>query len=276
MNAFKKQCIELRKQDFTLPEIMKKTGRAKTSVYFHVKNIPLSTSKQKEIRAARIQRAYKAAEERKGKSGRSFKMFKTWDAHAVLLVAHLMFDGEITRTTCGYSNRSAALIQRVETLFRHIYDYEPKRHQNTMTGVRYIRHHNVSLAEYINTQSRALRSEIIQLPMACQREFIRAFFDDEGCMDVRLKDNRRRIRGYQKDRAMLLVIQKLLKNFEIESTLQGKNEIVITGKENLLQFQKEINFSEGVRMNGNRSNSIWKRHMKKRVLLDRAIRSFKT
>ena len=33
MNAFKEKCIELRKQDYTLSEIVEVTGRPKTSVH---------------------------------------------------------------------------------------------------------------------------------------------------------------------------------------------------------------------------------------------------
>ena len=112
-------------------------------------------------------------------------------------------------------------------------------------------------------------------PKVEQREFIRAFFDDEGCMDYRPDRNLRRVRGYQNDRSILILIQKLLTSFDIGSKLQGKNEVVITGKGNLKKFQREINFSKGVRLNPRRANSIWKKPIEKRELLDMAIKSFK-
>ena len=108
-----------------------------------------------------------------------------------------------------------------------------------------------------------------------KREFIRAFFDDEGCMDFRPKNNVRRIRGYQKDVLILKIIKTLLADLNIESRVILPNEVVISGKENLMRFEREINFSPGVYMNGNRSNSRWKKHVEKRELLRQAIASFK-
>jgi len=157
-----------------------------------------------------------------------------------------------------------------------VYEFEPKKSTDTRTGVHRISYHNVELANHMKDKANALLREIRHMSSAHQCEFLRAFFDDEGCMDYRAKHNKRRVRGYQKDKKILYLIQELLKNFGIESTLQSKNEVVISGKANLQKFQKEINFSKGVRLNPKRANSIWKKPIEKHVLLDIAIRSFKT
>ena len=276
MNAFKQQCINLRKKDCTLPEIMKITGRSKTSVYFHIKDIALSKKKQKEISENSRRRALQIAATRKGKALRPHRTFDTWTPNRVLLVAHLIFDGELRRNTCGYSNRSRALIARVEMLFRETYSFVPSRHVNAQSGVHKIYYHNVGLGIFMLKKADELLKCAKQLSRDCQKEFIRAFFDDEGCMDFRPKENRRRVRGYQKDREVLVLIQRLLVNFQIASHIKDPNEIVITGKENLKKFQKEINFSKGVRVNGKRTNNVWKKNIEKRELLDMAIKSFKT
>ncbi len=114
------------------------------------------------------------------------------------------------------------------------------------------------------------------MPLDFKREFVRAFFDDEGCMDFRPKTNHRRVRGYQKEVHVLKIVRELLEEFSIDSHIEMPNEVVIVGKDNLQRFEQEINFSPGVYMNGNRSNSRWKKHMEKRVLLRRAIESFKS
>lgn len=255
---------------------MEITGREKTSVYFHIKDIPLSEKKQKEIRLNSGKRALAVSAARKGNSAREYKKFSKWTPELVLLVAHLIFDGDLRRTTCGYSNRSKALISRVRNLFKLVYRYSAKYHFDTRSGVINIRHHNVALAGYLIGKADELVNEIEDMPHEHQREFIRAFFDDEGCMDLRPDRKHRRVRGYQNDKKILVIVQNLLKNFDIESKLQGRNEVVITGKENLKKFQKEINFSKGVRLNPNRTNSIWKKNIEKRKLLDMAIKSFKT
>ena len=275
METFKKQCIELRKQDYSLLEIAKLTGRSKTSIYYHIRGLPLSSKKILQTRKNNAEHLRNLALSRKGKSDKSFLTFDQWSPSSVSLIAHLIFDGEIKRTGCIYNNRNEALLQKVELCMKEIYRFHPSRYFNTLTGVSRISYHNVALGPYIKQKSKQLLEEVIQLPKDLKREFLVAFFDDEGCMDFRPGINARRIRGYQKDTSILKLITTLLSDFGIKSRFQKPNEVVIIGKENLIKFQKEINFSPGVYINGNRTNSIWKKHLEKRDLLDRAIASFK-
>jgi hypothetical protein len=273
MNSFKQRCIELRKQDHTLDEIAKITGRPKTSVHFHIRKIRLSSGKRSIIRVARVESAKRLAAVRRGKSARSYKKFTEWNADSVCLVAHLLFDGELKRAGCIYNNRNIPLLNRVEWCMKIVYDREPKRYLNTLTGVSRISYFNVSLAEYLKEKSENLLKDISTLGKDLQREFIRSFFDDEGCMDFRPQRNVRQIRGYQKNISTLHLIHDLLRNFDIQSHVV-RNEVVISGKENLIKFKTDINFSPGVRINGNRSNSIWRKSHEKRDLLSRAIGSY--
>jgi len=275
MNAFKQQCIELRRQDYTLPEIVKITGRPKTSVHFHIQGLPLSDQKQQDIRAANASRARQMARKRRGVSARLFKRFISWNKDLVCLVSHLVFDGEIRHEGCIYNNRNMALLDRVEDCMKTIYSLEPKRYINTFTGVSRISYFNVSLGAYIKEKSTELLGGIKTLPKELKREFLRSFFDDEGCIDYRPDRNHRRIRGYQKNVDILLLIQELLTDFGINSSIKRPNEIVIVGKDNLMKFQREINFSRGVRINGKRPNSIWKQSLEKRLILRKAIASYK-
>ncbi|MHB1163366.1 MAG: LAGLIDADG family homing endonuclease [Minisyncoccota bacterium] len=275
MIDFKTQCVTLRNKGYSINEIMEVTGRAKSSIHTHIKGIPLSKERMKQYRESSGKWIRKFALARKGKSVRSFRTFDTWSADTVLLVAHLLFDGEIAKAKCVYNNRSKALIERVESLMRERYDFEPKWHQNKETGVWRISYHNVALSAYLNKKSKELLREIKKTPLNLRREFIRAFFDDEGCMDFRPKNNSRKVRGYQKDVQILGIIKSLLADFGITARIVLPNEVVIVGKENLMRFEQEINFSRGVCMNGNRSNSRWKKHVEKRELLRQAIVSFK-
>ena len=275
MNTFKRRCIELRKQDYTLPEIVRITKRPKTSVHFHIQNLRLSDKKLRLIRESNAARARELARKKRGVSARLFKKFTEWDKELVCLVSHMVFDGEIKRAGCIYNNRSMALLDRVEHCMKKIYGMEPKRYVNKLTGVARISYFNVSLGEYIKRKAIQLLQEIPTLPMQLKREFLVSFFDDEGCIDYRPDRNHRRIRGYQKEVSMLRIIRRLLRDFDIESRIQLPNEIVIAHKENLLKFQREINFSSGVRINGNRPNSIWGKSFEKRHLLSRAISSYK-
>lgn len=275
MDSFKERCIALRKQDKSVIEIMRITGRPKSSIYQHIRDIPLSVERIRRYKIAAAARIKKYPLERKGKSVRPFSRFAHWTPDTVRLVAHLIFDGEITHGSCVYNNRSLALIRHVEMLMRSLYIFEPKQWQNQLTGVHRISYHNVALSAYMREKAANLLKEIDELSMECKKAFLRAFFDDEGCMDFRPATSQRKVRGYQKDISILALVQRLLNDFEISARVAKPNEVVIVGKENLLTFEREINFSSGVYMNGNRSNSRWKKHIEKRKLLRRAIQSFK-
>lgn len=273
MNSFKKECIALRKKDKTLNEIVAITGRSKTSVYFHIKDIPLSQAKQAKISQSTRQRAVRAAAARKGKALTPFTVFSRWTPETVLLVSHLIFDGELHHFSVGYTNRSDVLVQRVQMLIKkYLYVKLPSIRLDKRSGVTSIRYGNVELAAYLAKKSHELLQTISQMEAQNQREFIRAFFDDEGCMDF--SGATRRIRGYQKDTKILYLIITLLENYKIKASFRKPNEVVITGKENLLQFEREINFSEGVRINPNRTNSRWKKNLEKSTLLRMAIESY--
>ncbi|MDO8481872.1 MAG: LAGLIDADG family homing endonuclease [bacterium] len=275
MNAFKQQCIDLRRQDYTLPEIVHITGRPKTSVHFHIQDLPLSFEKQREIRQSRRESILRVVEKRRVRSAEAFRRFAKWDINTVCAISHFLFDGEI-RHGCIYNNRNVALIERVRHSMSKMYDFEPKFSKNQLTGVSRISYYNSELGKYVKTKAERLLRDIAVLPRNLKREFVQSFFDDEGCMDFRLAENIRRVRGYQKNVRILYLVQKLLTDLGINSNIKAPNEVVITGKENLMKFQKEINFSHGVRINGNRPNSIWKKHLEKREILRRAIKSYKT
>lgn len=277
MNAFALQCVELRRRDHTLIEIMKITGRAKSSIYPYIAAIPLSNEKRRSIQAASEARIFKHTERRRDACAKAFSPFGDWDKYTVSLVSHFLFDGEIRqRNGCIYSNRSLVLIKSVQSCMERISTIKPKHYCDKRSGVFRISYFNVIFAEYIKNKAEMLLNDITKMPKELQREFLRSFFDDEGCMDFRFVRKTRRVRGYQKNVRILFLIQTLLTNFQIESKFRQPNEIVISGKQNLIKFQNEINFSRGVRINGNRPNSIWKESLEKRELLRRAIDSFVT
>jgi len=277
MSAFKEQCVDLRERGYSIIEIMKATGRAKSSVHTHIKDIPLSKERIDQYRIASGRRIREFAIARKGKSARPFKPFEKWNKETVSLTAHLLFDGSIyPNSGCMYNNRSEALIQHVEKCMRIVYTFEPTRYTNPLTGVLRISYHNVALATYMKNKARELLQDIRNVSPNLKVEFVLAFFDDEGCIDYRPEEKRRNIRGYQKDVRILKLIRILLADFGIDARVVKPNEVVIVGKENLIRFEREINFSPGLYVNGNRSNSRWKKHIEKRELLRRAIESFKS
>ncbi len=116
-------------------------------------------------------------------------------------------------------------------------------------------------------------ANINNLSISKKRIFLQAFFDDEGCAHWR--KNKRIVRGFQKNLKILDLVKRLLEDFNIKTTIDKKyKEIIIGRKENLIKFQKEINFSPGIFINPDRKNSIWKQKLEKRYILSEMINSY--
>lgn len=275
---FKEKCIELRLKNHTLGEMVKLLKRSKTTIYFHIKDIPgtliLREKKARVYRHVLDVLRRKGIAPQKGKSmfGRKFKNFARWTPDLVNLMAHTLFDGQISKTSIYYHNRSGVLIENFRGKMKLIYEYEPTSRVKG-GGVITIGYHNAALTNFIRSRSESLIRDISNLDKECQRQFLKAFFDDEGC--VRLKNNKRFVKGYQHDNKILYLVQKLLLKLSIESKVDSRfHEIIISRKENLEKFAKEINFMPSLSVNGKRSNSVWKRDIEKREILARALNSY--
>ena len=270
------KCRVLRNKGFTLGEIIKTVELPKTTIYEHIQDIPLSIEKKKQIQENAIKRITEFSRRRKGKciSGRIVVKPKGWTTELIFLTAHFMFDGEVTGHSCIYHNRSRALINRVSFLMKKVFNLKPHSLLNKETGVHRIAYHYVELADYFRKKVKGLKKYIKVASLSEKRVFLQAFFDDEGC--VYKHGNNRKIRGYQHNLEILKLVQKLLKDFNIKSRIEEKGqEIVISGKENLIKFRNKINFSKGIYINPNRKNSIWKKKLEKRKILDYIINSYK-
>lgn len=272
------QCRKLRKEGFTLGEIAKKTRLPKTTIHGHVYDIPSSPVLEKKIRRIQEENTRRLTEfvikTRKGKCapGREISLPKDWSYDLVLIIAHFLFDGEIRTHSCVYNNRNEALIQRVESLMRKIFNLKPRYYLNRKTGVSRLFYHHVELANYIYKKSEVLKKYIKVNSLKGKRLFLKAFFDDEGSVHF----PKRLVRGFQHDPKILELVQDLLKDFGIDSRIDKKyKEIVISREENLIRFRDKINFSKGVYINPERKNSIWKQKLEKRKILERIIKGGK-
>jgi hypothetical protein len=274
------KCRNLRRKGFTLREISKLIGIPFTTIYGHVADIPISLKLKEKIRLKQIENTNRLIkfniEIRKGKCilGRIVPKPKGWSYNLIYLTAHFMFDGEINNHSCIYNNRNKVLINRVRTLMKEVFNLEPRAYLNKETGVHRISYHYVELATYILRKSKELLEYTQKATKKEKIIFLKVFFDDEGC--VGLWGKKRLVRGYQNDLNILELVQKLLKDFVIESTIDTRyKEIIISRKENLIKFQDKINFSEGIYINPDRKNSIWKQKLEKRQILQTVINSYK-
>lgn len=269
------KCKKLRRRGFTLGKIIKSTGLPKTTVYNHIFEIPLPLEIKNKIIKENLRRLKKISSRRKGKciSGRVVLKPTAWTNELLFLVAHFMFDGEIQSHSCIYHNRNEALIDRVKLLMEKVFNLESRESINKETGVHRISYHYVELADYTREKAYELKKYIQTASLPEKKIFLRAFFDDEGC--VNRSGRKRLVRGFQYDLRTLKLVQKLLKEFNIPSRIDEKyKELVISRKENLIKFRNKINFSKDIYINPERKNSVWKQKLEKREILQRIINSY--
>ena len=266
---------KLRTNGFTLTEIVNETDISKSTILHHIKNIPQSKYLKEKIRLSRLEAQKVVAASRRGKSVKTYSFLKPekWNDDLVNLIAHFLFDGRITRTSCIYYNRSEALIHIMLHKMKNLLKVSDYKTYETPNGVKRIAYHHVEIAAFVRKKAGELLHYIGSAPIEHKISFLKASFDDEG--SVTFSKNKRMVRGYQHSVEILDIIKGLLNDLEIESRIDKKYfELYIYHKENLLRFQKLINFSSGIKVNGNRSNSIWKRHLEKRKILEMAINSY--
>ncbi len=276
MLSTKEKYINLRNKGFTLGKIIQTTKLPKTTIYYHIKNISLPPEITKRIKRASAKRINEFnIKYRKGKCipGRIVLKPIGWTDKLIFLAAHFMFDGEINKAGCVYNNRSKNLISEVKDRMEEVFHLQPRDWVNKKTGVHRISYYYVELASYFRKKSQELKRYIKIASLSEKKIFLQAFYDDEGCVNIH--KNNRRVRGYQHNLEMLSLIQRLLKDFDIKSRIEEKGqEIVINGKENLIKFRGKINFSKGIFINPDRKNSIWKRKLEEREILNIAIKSY--
>ena len=272
------KCRTLRRRGFTLGEIVGTTKLPKTTVYDHIRDIPLSTELEERIIRENIQRLDKFRPNKKGKCipGRIVPKPKGWRNELIFLTAHFMFDGEIRHGNCVYQNRNLALINLVKQFMQEVFNLKPYYKFYEETGVHRISYHYVELANYFKERIEELKKYIKNASLLEKRMFLQAFFDDEGCAYIYIRGNNRKIRGYQHNSETLKLIQAILQDFDIKNRIEEKGkEVVISGKENLIKFRDKINFSKGIYINPERKNSIWKQKLEKREILNIMINSYK-
>ena len=270
---FKEKCIELRHQDLSLKEISQVLSRPKTSVYFHIKNMPKTNFLLARIKQENHIRLNRIRPNLRGISwkGRHCKRFEKWTPGLVNLVAHSIFDGAISKSGVVYYNSNTVLVDNFKTKMKLVYSHGPTTYNfNNVTRVCY---HSAELRDMFEGKREELCTKILTFDVEKQRAFLKAFFDDEGC--ITFAGRKRIVRGYQHNDETLFLIQKLLKNFDIESKVDtGFHEIVISRRTNVEKFAHKVNFTPGIKVNAKRSNSIWGRGLEKRHILEMAISSY--
>lgn len=195
-----------------------------------------------------------------------------WSKDLVHLVAHLSFDGRVDRYGCSYYSRTYGQVVHVKRLLQQLLGVTPRTALRS-NGIWVLSYYNVEVASWLSQKERQLLVAIRSRPQ-WQRQWLQAFFDDEG--HIHVGNGVRRVRASQDDLRILLAAKRFLKTLEITSRIdQQAQAIEITGRENLTHFMDGISFAPGIRINAHRKNGLWAQNLEKRTLLTRALNSYR-
>lgn len=265
----------LRRRGYSLNRIVSEVGIPRSTVYWHIKNIALTSKQKNRIEKRRIELCARHPNPRKGKcaAGRIVLKPGDWSEDLVHVFSHILFDGGIEKYGCAYYSSNISQIRHVEDLFKKVFGVTAKIREKD-NGV------FVLLASYIELADYARQKEKIFLDYIAngasreeKRIFLQSFFDDEG--SIYFNNGKRRIRGSQGSPLILESAKKLLWEFGIKARIDERAKAIeISGRQNIEIFKKEIDFSEGVFINKDRKNSIWSKKIEKREILSKAIGSY--
>ncbi|MGC9599477.1 MAG: LAGLIDADG family homing endonuclease [Minisyncoccia bacterium] len=266
----------LRQQGFTLGEIITETNIPKSTAFYHIKNLAKSNYLKGRLLAINRAKQKTLTDGRRGKSVKpySYRVPLEWNAAFVGLVAHFMFDGEISRVSSIYNNRSRTLVNNVISLMDTVLGVSDYKLLRKPDGVLRVSYHHVEIAAFLRQKVRELLSYIRGGSYEEKTAFLKAFYDDEG--NVTFTPRKRIVRGYQHSLEILQLVKELLADLGIASRMEARfYELCISRRADLLRFRDVINFSDGVCINGLRSNSVWKESLEKKEILERLINSYR-
>lgn len=184
---------KLRRNGYSYGELASKFNTFKSAIYYHVKNIPVSGVGKTRLYLRERKAQTKLVE-------RCTKKIRTprFTLEKVRLIAHCLFDGEVFISTAknfyyfGYSNNSKALVGQFINDVSEIYGLEKyfiyRRGDNyqvrfcSKKAVEDLLKHSPS---YSNDKRAMVPKEVMTADISLKSAFLRAFWDDEGCIDYR-------------------------------------------------------------------------------------------
>jgi len=268
-------CLKQRQKGLSLNELVQIFQIPKTTIHDWVSNYPLSVSAKANIQSRIRIGQQKGVENARKLSTKIIPQPDYWTPELVLIVAHFLFDGYSTTKKDGfvYCSRNLSQIKRMNKLIKKVFNIEPhcKTDKNGVTKSFYF---SVLFYRYIYKKKQELLRILPKSSLKLKKAFLKAFYDDEGC--ITFNKNIKKVRGYQYSKQILKLVEQLLCDFDIDSQI-NKNctEVTITGKENLIRFKNLINFSPQIYINHNRKNGIWKYKIDKKTILEKALKSYR-
>lgn len=184
-------------------------------------------------------------------------------------VAHYMGDGGVTNKYAAYFNKNETLLNNFEKditiLFEGVHITKGKYN----SGTKLLQIHNKQIIQFLKELVSDYRSGALKLPefiksIELQKEFLKALFDDEGCVAFRIHkptgDLKRNLSLASKSKKLIEDLKYVLEtNFDIKcnkineyiAKKWGKEypifTLFISGKENFVKFRDLINFDHPVK-----------------------------
>lgn len=212
--------------------------------------------------------------------------------YKVRIIAHCMFDGSVNLTKSngayeiGYCNKNKILINQFQNDISKVYGFKNAKIKYNNKKVPHMSYRSkeayLDLLKYTPSYSTKeknckIPSVILNSPKEYKAIFLRAFFDDEGwcCIykggkaDQYYIHRKSYIGGGCKNHNIRKQLIRLLREFGIiayDNPYDGK---ILIKHKNILKFKKTINFTKGVKAQGD--STYWK-GIEKRVILNKLIK----
>ena len=268
----KQVCRSLRKHGYSIGQIARRLQVSESTVHWHVKDICLTDAQRERLKRQKRALMAKVNARRKGKPLKPVSFYKPpWSLALVHLIAHLSFDGRIDRYGCYYYSRSYQQAQHVRRSLKWLLGITPKIKRRP-SGIWVVSFYNVVVADWLACKENELLHTVSSHP-EWRRQWLQALFDDEG--HIHLSPPVRRVRASQNNMSVLRYAQRFLGSMRIASRIdRHAHAVEITGRNNLANFRRLINFSHGIYVNENRKNGLWSQPLEKRKLLNLTLKSY--
>lgn len=185
------------------------------------------------------------------------------------IIAHLMGDGCVTDRYFAYYNKDETLLDNFEKDVSNLFNVPHFIKGKVKSGTKLVQVQNKPILIFLKSLVEDYRSFSLSIPKfikdkTLKSEFLRALYDDEGCVSLRVfrktGELSRNLDIGSKSKTFLEEIKEILENdFNIKCNrigsygrfLNGKHfttfKLSITGKENFVIFRDQINFSHPIK-----------------------------
>lgn len=190
-----------------------------------------------------------------------------------------MFDGTLHDYGIAYYNNNDFLIKEVESDIKKVYNLESKiKRKNKLFTLRcHSKQVTEDLLKYTPSFSTSEGTDaripncVMKGNSLIKKTFLRAFWDDEGCIIFNPDKQIRELIAYTSNKQVMEQLKDLHKDFSIEFNTPRSNELRISRLRNIKIFADKINFSQNVKI-----TSFSKRwgNRTKRDILQLALESY--